>query len=186
MPRWATVRAATFAPWTYGAAVRDARQHYVFNQAIRASRHDRIFKVFAVNHSPKFNMKLRHLKPEDIPIIEALHQANREKEGLNFATFPDLRDPKQAFALVVEDADGEVIGALVFASVVELISVTSSPEVLAVAMSYENAIRAILKKSGVSRLFSWLPVKHRRSVGKLLRRAGFAETQEITFVTEVR
>jgi len=135
---------------------------------------------------------LRHLKPEDIPALHAIYDTNRAKEDASLPAdcwlkdLPDLTDPKQTFAAVVE-RDGRVTGALVFHAVAEVISVAETPADFRELLQGGDAVRGILKDAGVGRVYVFVLDKHKRSQGRALKKAGFFPVENLTaFALEVR
>jgi hypothetical protein len=120
--------------------------------------------------------RLRLATEQDIPVLEAAMLANRDKEGIDFAQLPDLRNGSRVIGFVLEDTD--VAGALIFRSCVEMISVSRRPAFLAEVMEHEQDIKARMRRASVTNVLTWVPQRRARSVGKLLARAGFSPVSE--------
>ncbi|MDP9161710.1 MAG: hypothetical protein M3O09_15950 [Acidobacteriota bacterium] len=124
-------------------------------------------------------MKVRLLERRDIPRLIEITKTKSQQLGVDF-WLPPLEESKCVFVL---EEDSQVVAALVFRQVTEMILVGDQPKAVKGLMRYEPRIRAVLKRAGVDSMLAFLPkalVKAGRKSGmeRIMERLKFRKLDE--------
>ncbi len=114
----------------------------------------------------------RPLRPEDEPVLHAIHARQVRHIGFDYA-WPDLFHDPAYYRVLVLERDGAVEGCIVAHATTEMFLIADRPRILRDLLRRRSALHAFMRRAGADEVHAFVPRAFIARMRLWLARMGF-------------